>query len=589
MRFRYHDVVMRILLLALTAAALSLPAQELKICAPTAVYEPCEIEFEMSEAEAAQHPNPYLSVELRAEFRSPKRGSTSVMPGFWDGGRRFKIRFAPLEEGRWAFRITSNLASVNRKIESFEATAPRTPGFVSVFNLRYFRYDQPETAHFWMGDTCYRFSTIPWETFTKLIDIRALQKFNHMRGLVLGWEENAERVLADPDHLQPGHFQEVDRRVAYMNSKGITYDLLLAGDQNQLAKLLPKPAQRERYARYLVARYAAMNIVWQGVQEYEEYEAGPALLKEINGYIEKLDPYKHPRSTHTVQTSGPLFADGWMNYVVQQSSDPDLATVDYEIYAAPHVNAEFGYEDSGGGKSHDHHVDTDTFRKRLWNAVARGQYPTFGNTGTYGGRKFDVNLQFADSPGARQMTILYDFMTQTRYFDMEPHYRVEGGTALSLERPRAYRESFEGVEYVVYVEKPASIELLVQKGKYDVSWFNPIDGAWIHQKDKFNGERFTSPGPPDPSHDWVLYVRREGKKQGMNRSYFLESRRAEPAKIETAKSEVPFEIQMPGQEEIVVGQEYDYNATITKDSRPVRNPKLFRLFPRGIIIVWSNL
>jgi len=561
---------MRTLLLAITLAVLGLPAQELKVCGSVPLYEPCEIEFEMTEAEAAQHPNPYLTAEVRAEFRSPKKGTTSVMPGFWDGGRRFKLRFAPLDEGRWDFRIISNLPSVERKIASFEATAPRTPGFISVFNLRYFRYNQPETPHFWMGDTCYSFATIPWETFTKLVDIRASQKFNHLRGLVLGWEENAGRVLADPDRLLPEHFQEVDRRVAYMNGKGITYDLILGGDQNQLAELLPKPKQRERYVRYLIARYAALNIVWQGVQEFEEYEDGPGLLKEINGYLQKMDPYQHPRSTHTVQTSGPLFADGWMNYVVEQSSDPDLATVDYEIYTAPQVNAEFAYENSGAGKSHDHHVDTDTFRKRLWNAAVRGQYPTFGNTGTYGGRKFDVNLQFADSPGARQMAILYDFFTQTRYIDLQRHYRVEGGVALNLERPRAYGESFEGVEYIVYVEKPAPLELLVQKGKYDVSWFNPIDGSWTHQKDKFNGERFSTPGPPDASHDWVLYVRREGRKEGMNRSYFLESKRAQPKKVETAKSEVPYEIQMPDQSELVAGREYDFNATVTKDSRAAR-------------------
>ena len=44
----------------------------------------------MTEAEAAQHPNPYLTVQLHAEFRSP-RHRTIMMPGFWDGGRRMVI------------------------------------------------------------------------------------------------------------------------------------------------------------------------------------------------------------------------------------------------------------------------------------------------------------------------------------------------------------------------------------------------------------------------------------------------------------------------------------------------------------------
>ena len=372
----------------------------IEVCESVPVYEPCEISLTLSAAEIEAHPNPYVSVELRAEFRSPKKGTTYVMPAFWDGGGQFRLRFSPLDEGRWDFRLISNIDSLNRKMGSFNALPPRSPGFVRIFNFRYFRYDQPETAHFWMGDTCYKFATIPWKTFRRLIDIRAEQKFNHLRGLVLGLDQSAEKVLEDLDRPSTDYFREVDRRVAYMNSKGITYDLLLAGGRNQLAELLPERRQRERYVRYLVARYAAMNITWQGVQEWEEYEDGARLLREINGYITKMDPYKHPRSTHAVTTSGALFEEGWMDYVVQQSSSTDLAAVEYEMYPVPHVNADFGYEDSGAGKSGQNDVDTAEFRRRLWRAAMNGQYVTFGNTGTYGGQGFDVDARFADSPGA---------------------------------------------------------------------------------------------------------------------------------------------------------------------------------------------
>ena len=33
--------------------------------------------------------------------------------------------------------------------------------------------------------------------------------------------------------------------------------------------------------RYVVARYAPMNVTWQGVERFEEYADGRALLKEI--------------------------------------------------------------------------------------------------------------------------------------------------------------------------------------------------------------------------------------------------------------------------------------------------------------------
>ena len=523
---------------------LGLPARAIEVCPPTAVYEPCDISFDMTEEEAAKHPNPYLTVELRAEFRSPDGGKTKVMPGFWDGGRSFKLRFAPDFEGRWDFRIISNLASLDKKVASFQATAARSPGFIEVFNTRYFKYQQPNTPHYWLGDTCYPFATIPWEIFTQVIDARAQQKFNHLRGQVLGPKANAEKVFADPDRPLVEHFREVDRRVLYMNQKGILYDLIMATDSDHLVKILPTKQQRERYARYLVARYGSFNITWQGIQEFETYKDGRGILKELYGQIQKQDPYNHPRTTHTVKTSSVLMPDGWMTYILQQSSDADLAAVDYEINAAPFVNAEFGYEDSGAGKGLPHHVDSDEFRHRMWRMAVHGQYITYGNTGTYGGRNFQVDPKYLESPGVTYVGHLYDFFQKTRYFDLQPYYRVEGGAALALQVIPYNEEKPMGVEYIVYAEKPGPIELLVPKHKYDVSWFNPIDGSWLDQKDKFNGERFRS-NTPDDAHDWVLYVRREGTKENFNKSFYLESRLAKLKKIETAQADMPYQIQMP--------------------------------------------
>jgi hypothetical protein len=48
-----------------------------------------------------------------------------------------------------------------------------------------------------------------------------------------------------------------------MNQKGIVADLILAGPQNQLARLFPNWQQRQRYISYIVARYAGMNVTWQ--------------------------------------------------------------------------------------------------------------------------------------------------------------------------------------------------------------------------------------------------------------------------------------------------------------------------------------
>jgi hypothetical protein len=164
------------------------------------------------------------------------------------------------------------------------------------------------------------------------------------------------------------------------------------------------------------------------------------------------------------------------------------------------------------------------------------------------------------------MGILYDFFAQTRYFDIQTYYRVEGGPALSMHYTGYDGETSVGVEFIVYVEGGGAVDLILPKNGYDVSWFNPVDGSWLDDKKKFKGERFRSPGPPDPSHDWVLYIRREGKKERMNKSFFLEARGVKMKEVEARAAESPFAIQFPDGNELVAGQEYEFSATLTKST-----------------------
>ena len=57
----------------------------------------------------------------------------------------------------------------------------------------------------------------------------------------------------------------------------------------------------------------------------------------------------------------------------------------------------------------------------------------------------------------------------------------------------------------------------VEKHGYDVAWFNPINGEWVKQKKEFKGEKFLGE-PPDRTHDWVLRLSRESKKESMLKS-----------------------------------------------------------------------
>ncbi|MGC8794055.1 MAG: DUF4038 domain-containing protein, partial [Bryobacteraceae bacterium] len=472
----------------------------------------------------------------------------------------FVVRFAPTGVGEWVFRTVSNVAAFNERDGHLIALPGESPGFVQPANVHHWAWVDglERKPHLWMGDTCYRFAVLDRALFEKLVDTRAAQKFNHLRGLVLGGREESRRAFPSPDRPDPAFFQELDRRILYMNRKGIIADLVLAGDQNHLAELFPSREERERYVRYLVARYAGMHVTWQGVQEFEEYPDSRVLLKEIGELLKRLDPYNHPRSTHTVATSSPLFQDGWMTYLVYQSHEDQLGAIEHQIYAAPQVNAEFAYEDTGAGRALPHHVDTDTFRRRLWNATMNGQYPTFGNTGTYGGR-FPVEARYLDSPGARQMTHWFDFFSRTRFWELEPYFEVDGGRALAL----------EGVEYIVYVEKPGPVEILVERHSYDVAWFNPVTGEYLKQKG-FKGDRFRAE-PPGRDHDWVLHISREGHKQSMLRSYKFESRPVLMQEVEQNPQRAPFEIASPVEENLSLSAPPRYAVKITRQTRATRS------------------
>ncbi len=554
----YRSMVWRVLLPGLAAAGW-LCAQN--TCPPTPAYSPCDLLFELTEQEAAAHPNPYLSVALEVEFRSP-RYRTLRLPGFWDGGRRIVVRFTPTDPGEWAFRVTSNIARFNDQQGRIAATDSGSAGFLRPANVHHWASvdDLKFTPHLWMGDTLYNFALIPRPLFEQILETRARQKFNHLRGVILERADEPARSFPAPDRPNPEHFREVDQRVLAMNGKGIIADLVLGWDENHLATLFPTWEQRERYIRFVVARYAALHVTWQGVQEFEEYANGRALLKEIGALIKKLDPYEHPRSTHTVATSAPLLGDGWMNYLAYQSSSDDLGAIEHQLHAAPSVNCEFAYEDSGAGRTHPHHVDTDAFRRRLWNATMNGQYPTFGNTGTYGGGKFGVDAKYLDSPGARQMTAWFDFFSGTRHWELEPYFDVDGGRALAL----------EGVEYVVYFEKPGPVEMVVERHSYQVAWFNPATGESIRQRKDFKGDRFSGE-PPDRSHDWVLHLYREGRMESMLRSYRFDSRPVLMQEVEQNPQKIPFELVEPAGEALSLGKPGNYAVKVTRDTRATRS------------------
>jgi hypothetical protein len=235
----------------------------------------------------------------------------------------------------------------------------------------------------------------------------------------------------------------------------------------------------------------------------------------------KLDPYQHPRMTMAGVTSAPLAADGWPNMIGYGTPDPNIGGVEHQFYQSPALA-------TGIKNTHD-----------LWNATMNGQYP-------------------ADGSGA-YMTAWAEFMAGNRYWELEPFFGVDGGRGVAL----------EGVEYIIYVEKPGPIEVTLEHHGYDVVWINPANGERVKQKD-IRGERYTGE-PPDRSHDWVLHISREGEKSGMLKSVKFNSRDVPVQEITFAGEKPVFEILDPEENEVSIAHPAHMSLKVRKDTRATRS------------------
>jgi hypothetical protein len=502
-------------------------------CDNTPAWSPCELVFELDGQAAAAHANPYASVELRAEFRSPQFRTTSI-PGYWDGARRMVLRFTPTEPGHWEYRLTSNVTAWDGKQGSFTAAESESAGFIQAANVHHWASVAHNQPHLWMAASEPGMAFLDDAAFRAMVDERAAQKFTHLHGLMLGDGAAAGGFLS-ADHPDLGHFQRLDERIRYLNQKGITADLTIASNPAVLSRLFPTPAARRRLMAFLVGRYAAMNVTWQAVASFEDYAGGRALLKELGGCLKEMDGYHHPRSAGAHVTSAPLLDDGWMDFASYGTPDPAVGAIEHQLYQAPAVNQLAA--PSGSGDAGD-----VTFRHQLWNATVNGQYPDAAVSG---------------AATAKAMTVWFDFMSATRHWDLEPYFDLDGGRALAL----------PGVEYIVYVEKPGPVELTVEHHGYEVFWVDPADGTSTLRQ-KYSGEHFTGE-PPDRFHDWVLHVVREGTIESMNRSYKFESRNVPVQEIVINPEKIPFDIERPAGD-LTAGQPVPFSARMKRATRATR-------------------
>lgn len=475
-------------------------------------------EYEIS-LTGGDHKNPYMEVELSAVFTGPKE--TMKVNGFWDGGKLFKVRFMPMEQGKWSWKTISNDPKLNGQSGSLTCGPSTGKGYVRVSKSHPFGFEWTDgTPFFLLGDTMWHmYYKLDMDgTFQKVIDARAKQGFNYIQGVVdstnrtqdgVPFQLGASNAPTNCDVLFPAYFQQMDKKVAYMNSRGVVAAMVFAWG-NERYKEFKTPEQYQRYLKYVVARYGSRNVFWMIAGEFEEAGEKDANWISYMDTVAANDPYGHPSSMHTINVTD-KFGNVPAHTVIGQQRKGDAMLLAGLItksrqFNKPVVNLEYGYESTTN--AHRAAQSADDVRSDHWCMSLAGGYGVYGNGipgwMTYHGYG-NFNPDATNSLGAKQLGYLYDFFTSIKFEDMAPSPNLTDKGICAM---------IPGSDYIVYIPTGGvvTVDLTGATGSFKTDWLDPKSGKTTPGDPVTGGAKrsFTSPwtAPAWFITDWVLHLHR---------------------------------------------------------------------------------
>ena len=271
------------------------------------------------------------NIELDVCF-STSSGDEIVRPAFWDGGKTYKVRFAPTKTGIWHWRtVCPNDASIKNKSGEIECVSYKGDldiykhGFVNIAKgHKHFSYADG-TPFFYLGDTHWSMYREEYDDagphlnngyvqshFKYIVDRRVEQGFTVYQSEPIDAPFNIADGTIDSKDI-PG-FKEADKYYQYIADAGLVH---VNAEFFYVGKLTPeicKDSEKLRkLARYWVARYGAYPVMWSlaqecdndfysnsGTNKWYDYRNNPWI--EIAQYIHKYDAYSHPLSAHQENT-----------------------------------------------------------------------------------------------------------------------------------------------------------------------------------------------------------------------------------------------------------------------------------------------
>lgn len=294
--------------------------------------------------------DPFNDAEL--ELILVGNGVKYIVPGFWDGGNTWKVRFVCPSEGEWLFKTScsdKNNTGLDRRTGRVICTKYSGEleiykhGFVTTaYGEKYLTYDDG-TPFFYLGDTHWSLGDETQDMVKTICAKRAEQGFTVFQSEPIGAGFLVENGVSEADMAG---FADYDAKFKTIADAGLTHanaEFFFPAYMDSLIKNMGgysdtavigadgKPTQikeiseqaklyLERLSRYWVARYSAYPVLWTLGQEVDndfywtddnhpEWNSLNNPYKLVAEYIDRFDPYCHPISAHQ-ENSGSTAAYG---------------------------------------------------------------------------------------------------------------------------------------------------------------------------------------------------------------------------------------------------------------------------------------
>ena len=267
------------------------------------------------------------------------------IPGFWDGGNTWKVRFVCPSAGKWQFKTVCSdetNAGLHGRTGEVECSEYRGDleiykhGFVTTrYAEKYLKYDDGKPFYY-LGDTHWSLGDETVDMVSEICAKRAEQGFTVFQSQPIGCKYDLTDGIDEDDiadlKIYDEKFQIIaDAGLTHSNSQffwplagmsklvrnnGGWTEPKLTGYVGTKKMTMPDlsdgaKAYLESVSRFWVARYSAYPAIWSLGQEVDndpyqdensEWNAVNNPYKYVAEYLAKHDPYSHPVTAHQEST-----------------------------------------------------------------------------------------------------------------------------------------------------------------------------------------------------------------------------------------------------------------------------------------------